>query len=351
MATSGSHTRTPFVARVLTAPPWCAPATEGYCDSEGFDGEVQSSDMSELMLQDSKCILCGETLLPDLPKVIDSFSGDVFSIWRCPKCGLGRTIPPPPDVNAFYGPTYHGARHGGSEKWANRRRLRMLEQVGPPGAGRVLVDVGCGDGSFLKAAHGHGWRVAGTELTISHSRHPDFHIETSLKAFDGLTPNVATLWHSLEHLSDPLQTMQTLREMLSPEGIVIIAVPNSTSAQARLTRRWWLHLDVPRHLFHWGPRSIDLLLKTAGFEPIRRWNQELEYDAVGWAQSVLSVGLRRHASYFDIVSRRPLKIKARTAWGHAAAGAVLSLLSLPVIPMTTALRCGASLVVAGKVRT
>ena len=93
--------------------------------------------------------------------------------------------------------------------------------------------------------------------------------------------------------------------MLAPDGLVLIAVPNFGSWQARATGRFWLHLDLPRHLSHFTPDSVRLLLEASGYEVIGQTFGEWEYDVVGWSQSLLNRFFRGGNAFFKRVSGRP----------------------------------------------
>jgi len=84
--------------------------------------------------------------------VRDPETKHLFSILECTNCGLGHTSPQPGDLREYYGPTYHGGRHAFTARQAIARRIGIVEDVAGPGYCRTLLDVGCGDGSFLKAA-------------------------------------------------------------------------------------------------------------------------------------------------------------------------------------------------------
>jgi SAM-dependent methyltransferase len=116
-----------------------------------------------------------------------------------------------------------------------------------------------------------------------------------------------SLWHSLEHLRDPATAIRDLVEMLRPGGVLVIAVPNAGGWQARLFGRHWLHLDAPRHLHHFGMRSLNLLISQCGLQPLRTWHHEVEYDWFGWIQSFLNVIMPRPNVLFDFLTRRPTK--------------------------------------------
>ncbi len=70
--------------------------------------------------------------------------------------------------------------------------------------------------------------------------------------------DVVTMWHVLEHLPEPVAALERAAELLAPGGRLIVSVPNNDSWQARLGGDDWLHLDIPRHIYHFTPRSLTL---------------------------------------------------------------------------------------------
>ena len=60
----------------------------------------------------SSCATCGEPVRPFLSEVTDPQTRELFSVLRCDGCGLGHTSPQPSDLGRYYGPSYHGGRHG-----------------------------------------------------------------------------------------------------------------------------------------------------------------------------------------------------------------------------------------------
>ncbi|HZG93167.1 MAG TPA: class I SAM-dependent methyltransferase [Mycobacteriales bacterium] len=294
------------------------------------------------------CNACGAAVRTALPTVRDPRSGERFSILRCTSCGLGHTWPQPEDLAPYYGESYHGGRHGASADFCTRRRLRFLRQAAGAGPGR-LVDVGCGDGTFLASARTAGWNVAGTELNPALPRSLGLRIERDLAELADLAPfDVATMWHSLEHLTDPRASLAQLRGMLRPGGTLLVAVPDAGGWQARAFGGAWLHLDVPRHLFHFDRRSLTGLLTSLGFQVEREWHAELEYDVLGWSQSALNSVSHTPNVFFDTVTRRPRTTTVPRAAAAAVGGLVLSAASAPAVAASVLARRGGTLVVAAR---
>jgi hypothetical protein len=83
-------------------------------------------------------------------------------------------------------------------------------------------------------------------------------------AFDAIT-----LWHVLEHVHDLSACIQQLKDVMKEDGKMFIAVPNYTSADARNYGEQWAAYDVPRHLYHFSPQSMQMLMQRFGMKVIR----------------------------------------------------------------------------------
>ncbi len=232
----------------------------------------------------------------------------------------------PADLGSYYGAPYYGNRHGATAKYCTRRRVRLLTKCCGSGAGRCLLDVGCGDGAFLLKARAHEWRVIGTEMSPQRARQAGLDVCNSLgEAAVGGPFDCVTAWHVLEHFQDPLATLEQIRTLLAPGGTLLLAVPDALGHQARLTGRKWLHLDVPRHLHHFGKRSLKLHLTRAGFDVVRTWHGEFEYDVLGWSQSALNwLFPAAPNSFFAILTGRATSIGRAERAANIALGCLLS---------------------------
>ena len=138
------------------------------------------------------------------------------------------------------------------------------------GEGRIL-DVGCGPGWLLRDLRDQGWDVYGVDFSpvaVEYARNRGLNVKCGdlLEAaykdefFDAVLFN-----HSLEHVYDPISTMQEVRRILKPGGLVYIIIPNAGSFEARVFGKWWVGWDVPRHLFHFNKQTVTTLLDKTGF--------------------------------------------------------------------------------------
>jgi len=218
----------------------------------------------------------------------------------------------------------------------DRRRVGFLAKMIPTPA--KLLDVGCGEGSFMLAAQKAGWDVAGTEINPDRARAKGLRVTTEP---EGGPYDCITLWHSLEHLTNPVEMINSLTELLTADGMIVLAVPNAQGSQATIFGRHWLHLDVPRHLYHFGSKSIEKLLGTSGIQVQRVWHSEFEYDLFGWAQSALNAILSPPNILFNCLTGRPHGTTSAKVGVNYLLGGLFLVCALPFAR-------GGTLVVAGR---
>ena len=78
--------------------------------------------------------------------------------------------------------------------------------------------------------------------------------------------NIITLWHVLEHIHQLGKTIEQMNKILFDDGVVIIAVPNCNSFDAKKYRECWAAWDLPRHLYHFTEKDIKTIFKKYGFQ-------------------------------------------------------------------------------------
>ena len=141
------------------------------------------------------------------------------------------------------------------------RLAHRLDRIAPPGP---ILDVGAGDGALLDALAGVGRDAVGLER---HSKRSDV-LEAELSDLDG--PFAAIVfWHSLEHLREAGSELARAARLLAPGGVIVVAMPNQASVQARVFGERWLALDLPRHLVHVPAPTLLARLRGLGLRPTR----------------------------------------------------------------------------------
>lgn len=249
------------------------------------------------------CPLCGsaDSDLHLAARDPDGTFAQPFHLLRCRgTCGVIYLADAPPVERAelLYPSSYYGAHHGRRlfrvlDRLLKFERVRLLRRFRRPGR---LLDVGCGEGSFLAVMAAAGWDCTGIEASgagaaLARSRHQRLVIHEGQLGEASLVPHsfdVVTLWHVLEHVSEPRRVLRAAADLLKGDGMLVVAVPNSASWQAKVCGSHWFHLDVPRHRWHFTPASLAHLLATAGFLVVRTRHFSLEYNPYGWWQGILN---------------------------------------------------------------
>lgn len=294
------------------------------------------------------CHVCRGQLKMRFAEVADPQTGETFSIIDCDKCGAGQTFPQPENLSSYY-VDYHGSRHGLTLDYCNRRRVFWLERSFTSQAARRVLDVGCGDGTFLRAAKMRGWLGVGTEQIVEEFHDSDLELYGDLAdvkaTCDAESFDAITIWHTLEHFRNPRQILQQIFELLAPEGVLLIAVPDARGWQARFFGKFWFHLDVPRHLFHFGIESLALLLRQCGFTIRDHWHQEFEYDLLGWSQSSLNCIFGAPNVFFKALTGKQPNVSRPNRVAQFALGTIFSVVSLPLVLFGSLRENGGTLVI------
>lgn len=159
---------------------------------------------------------------------------------------------------------------------AHRQMLdKEFRYLPKPAPGQRLLDIGCGNGSFLASAREAGWQVSGVEpdskaADAARQRGVDVTVGTvNLLAGESDCFDAITLSHVIEHVHEPTQLLQAVQRLLKPGGLVYIDTPNIQSHGAALFGKNWRGIETPRHLVLFNPASLAGLLTSIGFSSIK----------------------------------------------------------------------------------
>lgn len=306
----------------------------------------------ELSAQDAhppRCVVCGYS------GAGESFAAAEpgFAVWTCPDCGLGRTLPAPSaaEIAKWYPESYYGKENvrfnpvfESLTRLFQRRRAAVIFNRVPRGP---VLDVGCGRGWLLYFLREAGYEPHGLEFSDTAAWHARNRLGLEVLTCDFLEGphqrdrfNAVVFWHVLEHLPKPSETLARTRELLRPGGLVAVAVPNYESLQARLFGRHWFHLDVPRHYFHLGPRTLEALLTRHGFRIVQADHFCFEQNPFGWLQSFYNLFGFSHNLLYTLLKSS----SARTT--RALEHPVQTLLILALLPALLPLSFGLTLLEA-----
>lgn len=205
-------------------------------------------------------------------------SQELFAIWHCNDCSFRFTqdVPSQDAIGPYYvsdnyvshsdtkkglvNKLYHAVR----KRTLNGKRRLLTRETGM--AKGELLDIGCGTGAFLHTMAAAGWNITGLEPDATARKNAidlyNIHPQEPGKLFElpAATYNAITMWHVLEHVHELHAYIKQLSALLAPGGKIFIAVPNYTSADAAIYKENWAAWDVPRHLYHFSPQSMEQLL-------------------------------------------------------------------------------------------
>ncbi len=149
------------------------------------------------------------------------------------------------------------------KKYALKQKVKLITDLNGS-AGRIL-DIGAGTGDFLVAAASNKWDSVGVEPSKSAralAKNKGIELFTNTSDLSSQSFDVITMWHVLEHVPVLETQIDEIKRLLKPNGHLIIAVPNYKSYDANYYKSFWAAYDVPRHLWHFSKKSIEVLFKS-----------------------------------------------------------------------------------------
>lgn len=275
---------------------------------------THSVDEPEILTETVPCPGCSGTKFETILKGGDHLThlGGEFSLVRCTRCDLVLTNPRPvmESLGYFYPSEY--SPYEADEIHRPTWWQRLLEQSAlrtyygypkqpagpltrllasmalrkfptrrkrhewfPYRPGGKLLDVGCGGGVFLERMRDFGWNVCGLELAEDIARRVEQrtgitihvgtlpHTDLAPQSFDAVT-----MWHVLEHVPDPRGLLKCAAELLRPNGLLVIEVPNIESGTFEQFGNNWYGLELPRHFQHFSPKSLAGTLPAGAFRNV-----------------------------------------------------------------------------------
>lgn len=222
------------------------------------------------MVEYSTHIICKDHLV----------SGEEFHIKETPMKGVLKTYPTP-DKNkiGYYYESNSYISHTDSKdnfidkiyqfvkNYAIKSKYKTILKLKPNT--KKLLDIGSGTGDFLSASKNYNISSTGTEPNEQArklSKAKGNNVVKELEELKGDKFDVITLWHVLEHVYEPSAYLKKIDALLNKDGILLIAVPNYNSSDAKHYKNFWAAYDVPRHLWHFSKTGMKELLEKQNFK-------------------------------------------------------------------------------------
>jgi 2-polyprenyl-3-methyl-5-hydroxy-6-metoxy-1,4-benzoquinol methylase len=261
--------------------------------SLGQDSKLSSAGQNvgnPLATEQTRCNLCGASASRRLfTETYHLEESEVeLGIVRCTRCGLVYVSP-----RLTFDSTQRLYRHHAQKTMTHHycwqgnpdgaRFHRLLDRLAVMQSEGRLLDVGCGVGHFLAEAKRIGkWEVVGLEPSApvaeqarQRAKCPVYANTLEEAPLQPGSFHVVTMLAVLEHLHDPLGTLQRVRGLLKPCGLLAVYVPNfhylrikDTRIAALLRRGRWSNLHPQEHVFQFTPRSLRMILEAARFQLI-----------------------------------------------------------------------------------
>jgi len=286
------------------------------------------------------CPVCDNTAFSPFLYVKDYFlSQEDFSILSCDACGFRFVSPRPAksEIDKYYqSDDYisHGAEKDDiisriyklARMVSIRRKFRILQKFS---SGLKILDIGCGTAEFLSYCQKRGYDTTGIEpndkareFAKSNNFVNTYEQVECLEGMDG-SYNCITMWHVLEHIHNLNELITQVKKLLAPQGIFIVAVPNSNSWDAGYYKQFWGAYDVPRHLYHFTEKSLDKLVSKNGFQIRKIYPQKLDAYYVSMLSEKYKSGKDNffNAACFGLLSNCRAKMNNR---GHSSQVFILS---------------------------
>lgn len=271
----------------------------------------------------SRCPVCDHTerglLYENLVDNTFRAARGKWSLWKCEKCGSSYLDPRPTKASIHLAYINYFTHQGSSKKidyadlslfrklsrrlvngYTNRRygtkafpasRSRFLDAYlilrrkkldrkfrhlpKPCCHPALLLDIGCGGGSFLSLARSCGWKVVGIDpdpLAVANATKNGLtahmggieYFDDQVELFDAITMN-----HVIEHAHDPIHLLKRCFSLLKPGGRLWLETPNIDSFGHERYKENWRGLETPRHLVLFNREALLEILHRVGFDTVR----------------------------------------------------------------------------------
>lgn len=235
------------------------------------------------MVERKECPICtSESQEPFLTALDHSVSKETFTIVKCRSCGFHFTNPVPENENIgkyYKSESYvsHSSSNKGIinkiyllvRKYTLKKKVKLIKKESN---GKSLLDIGAGTGHFLDVSKKAGFNVLGLEPDSDARMFARENLGVELKPSQDLhhlpdkSVDAITMWHVLEHVYDLKKDLKKITEVVKDNGVIIVAVPNMNSYDAKYYKDFWAAYDLPIHLYHFVPTDIKRLFADFGFQ-------------------------------------------------------------------------------------
>ena len=254
-----------------------------------------------------------------------------IQLGRCPRClaQFALEVPSPERIAEMYRKVYENndlyqmnldeldrLKQSGVPQIGRYRKKTFMDRC-QPAPGDKLLEVGCGIGSFLMAAHRRGWQVEGIDaseeaLAISKATHKlPVHLgQFENMSFESKPFKAVVCWEVLEHLVSPADFLTWVKKILRADGVLACSVPNESSKVPFPPTRGPASIP-PIHLNFWDSKSFRRFFELNGFRVLHLAPKRSMFDKIDYKKRPLNfflnqigalLGIREGGNIFALVT-------------------------------------------------
>ncbi len=237
-------------------------------------------------MKEFRCILCHEKKYELVKRKLRG-GDESRSVVKCLSCGMQQLFPLPSieEDKKFYNinahdkeitPQYDIQGLYDKFKYYNLSHVRYLIDFGIKKEWKML-DVACGYGFFISMMREKGYIFDGIEISDDRSQYClQYNPEMRLYRLNLLEDSIPidlmgkydllTMFHLLEHLTDPLLYLEKLRKLLKPGGLLFVELPNVSNIMMDASKEFNDFFFFRDHVAYYSPQNLVTVLEKSGFE-------------------------------------------------------------------------------------
>ena len=223
--------------------------------------------MGETLMTENVCPLCGHREGSLLYQIRN------YAIVRCRSCDLIHVSPVPSteETSAFYQGLASKPRPGSLRGFKYRFLVWLMGRM--TGLRGELLEIGCAQGDLgMVLKRSKRWRYHGIDLEpslLSVAKKKGLEVSyggIEDQKFDDETFSAVVMWHVLEHLPRPMETLLEVFRVTRKKGVLLVGTPNIEHRRARAQGPRWKYIGPPGHLSYFTPATLRKMVESAGFK-------------------------------------------------------------------------------------